>query len=105
MALARPALAQGSARVVVVGGGFAGATAARELARAGLSVALVEPEATYTACPMSNAVLAGVRPLEAQQFNYDAVARSGVTLVRQRAERVGRRGEAGGPGGRDATAL
>ena len=88
VALARPALAQGAARVVVVGGGFAGATAAREMARAGLSVVLVEPESTYTACPMSNAVLAGVRPLEAQQFTYDFVARSGVTLLRQRAERV-----------------
>ena len=41
--LATPALAQGPARVVVIGGGFAGATAARALRRAhpALAVTLV----------------------------------------------------------------
>ncbi len=62
--LPAPAFAQSAARVVVVGGGFAGATCARELKRSGLAVTLVEPNATYTACPFSNGVLAGLRPLD-----------------------------------------
>src|SRR5688500_1978551 len=83
--LGRPALAQGTARVAVVGGGFAGATCARELRRAGLEVTLVEPNPTYTACPMSNAVIAGLRDLAQQRFGYDAVRREGVTVVHQAA--------------------
>src|SRR5688572_4289474 len=83
--LVRPALAQGSARVVVIGGGFGGATCARELKRQGLDVTLVEESATYTACPFSNAVLGGMRPLTAQQFTLDAVKREGIAVAAQRA--------------------
>jgi sulfide dehydrogenase [flavocytochrome c] flavoprotein chain len=83
-----PALAQAQARVVVVGGGFAGASCARELKRAGLNVTLVEPNATYTACPFSNGVLAGLRPLTAQQFGYDAIKKDGITVAQQNATRV-----------------
>jgi sulfide dehydrogenase [flavocytochrome c] flavoprotein chain len=82
------AAAQSTARVVVVGGGFAGATCARELKRSGLAVTLVEPSATYTACPFSNGVLAGLRPLSAQQFGYDALKRDGITVAAQNATRV-----------------
>jgi NADPH-dependent 2,4-dienoyl-CoA reductase/sulfur reductase-like enzyme len=87
-AFARPAAAQTSARVVVIGGGFAGATCARELKRGGVSVTLVEPNATYTACPFSNGVLAGLRPLSAQQFGYDALKADGITIAAQNATRV-----------------
>jgi sulfide dehydrogenase [flavocytochrome c] flavoprotein subunit len=87
--LARPALAQGPARVVVIGGGFAGATCARELAgMPNIAVTLVEPNATFTACPFSNAVIAGLRDLASQQFGYDAVKRAGVTLAQQNATAV-----------------
>jgi len=86
--LSAPAFAQAAARVVVIGGGFAGASCARELKRAELAVTLVEPGATYTACPFSNGVLAGLRPLSAQQFGYDAIKKDGVTLVQQNATRV-----------------
>src|ERR1044071_2931625 len=60
-------------RVVVVGGGFAGASCARALKSndRALQVTLVEPNAKYIACPFSNAVIAGLRPLEAQMFGYD----------------------------------
>jgi NADPH-dependent 2,4-dienoyl-CoA reductase/sulfur reductase-like enzyme len=87
-AFAGPAFAQSPGRVVVVGGGFAGATCARELKRAGLSVTLVEPNATYTACPFSNGVLAGLRPLTAQQFGYDALKADGIVLAQQSATRI-----------------
>ena len=65
----------GGARVVVIGGGFAGATCARMLKRGEpkLSVTLVEPNRTFTACPFSNVVLVGLRDLPAQQFTYDGV--------------------------------
>ena len=87
-AFSRRTAAQASPRVVIVGGGFGGATCARELKRKGLAVTLVEASAVYTACPFSNAVLAGLRPIEAQQFKLDAVKKGGIDIVRQRAVRV-----------------
>lgn len=87
--LSRPALAQGTrGRVVVIGGGFGGATAARVLHRAGLAVTLVEPAEIYWACPFSNEVIAGLRPLSAQAFGYDGVRASGVTVARTSAEAI-----------------
>jgi sulfide dehydrogenase [flavocytochrome c] flavoprotein chain len=87
-ALVRPALAQGRAKVVVVGGGFGGATCARALRRAGLDVTLVEAEATYMACPFSNAVIAGLRGLEELRFGYGALRREGIAVVHQAAVAV-----------------
>ncbi|MGI4952257.1 MAG: FAD-dependent oxidoreductase [Janthinobacterium lividum] len=88
--LAAPAIAraQGAARVVVVGGGFAGATAARALAAAGHRVTLVEAAAEYVSCPFSNEVIAGFRGMGAQRFGWDTVAASGVQLVRASATGV-----------------
>jgi len=86
-----PALAQGLAgRVIVVGGGFGGATCARELKRSDpkLDVTLVESNPTFTACPFSNAVIAGLRELAEQQFSYEAVAAHGIALAFAAAVRV-----------------
>jgi NADPH-dependent 2,4-dienoyl-CoA reductase/sulfur reductase-like enzyme len=77
--------AQGAARVVVVGGGFAGATAARRLAQAGHQVTMIEGNAGYTACPFSNEVIAGLREMEGQAFGWDKVVAAGVKLVQARA--------------------
>ena len=81
--LPAPALAQAKARIVVLGGGFAGATCARALRRADprFEVTLVEPNPTFTACPFSNAVIAGLRDIEAQRFGYDAIRAEGITVV------------------------
>ena len=88
-ALPRPALAQGArGRVVVVGGGFGGASAARVLHRAGLAVTLIEPAETYYACPFSNEVIAGLRPLSAQAFGYEGLRASGVTVAKTSAEAI-----------------
>ncbi len=89
-ALAAPfvARAQGAARVVVVGGGFAGATAARALAQAGHQVTMIEAEAQYVSCPFSNPVVAGLRAMDGQQFGWDKLAASGVKRVRARATGV-----------------
>ncbi len=79
---------QGAARVVVVGGGFAGATAARTLAQARHQVTLIEAEAQYVSCPFSNPVVAGLRELDGQQFGWDKVAAAGVKRVQARATGV-----------------
>ncbi len=75
-------VARARAKIVVVGGGFAGATCAREVKRLSpeLDVTLVEAARTYTACPFSNEVIIGARDLSRQRFDYDAVAKAGVTL-------------------------
>jgi sulfide dehydrogenase [flavocytochrome c] flavoprotein subunit len=78
--LPRPLVAQGAQpRIVVVGGGFAGATAARFLKRADarLDVTLVEPNAIYSACPMSNEVIAGLRDMRRQMFGYEEIRMHG----------------------------
>jgi NADPH-dependent 2,4-dienoyl-CoA reductase/sulfur reductase-like enzyme len=85
-----PAFAQGSAKVVVIGGGFAGATCARWIRRIdpGVTVTLVEANRSFIACPFSNDVIAGLRELKDQQFGYDGLSRDGVGLAFARATGV-----------------
>ena len=75
--------AQGAAKVVIVGGGFAGAACVRTLRRldAGLQVTLVTGGKTFSACPFSSSVVAGLREPALQEFAYDALAASGVHVV------------------------
>ena len=83
LAAPRIASAQAAARVVVIGGGFAGATCARTLKalEPKLAVSLIEPDRVFTACPFSNAVIGGLREIVQQQFTHDGVARAGVTVT------------------------
>jgi sulfide dehydrogenase [flavocytochrome c] flavoprotein chain len=85
-----PSRAQSAARIVVIGGGFGGASCARALRRidAKLEVTLIEPNRIFVACPFSNEVIAGLRDLEAQQFSYDRIAAEGVTVITQAAAKV-----------------
>jgi len=79
-----PAVAEAAPpRVVVVGGGFAGATVARALKRADarIAVTLVETNRTFTACPFSNGVIAGLRDISAQQFNYEKTVADDVVIA------------------------
>jgi NADPH-dependent 2,4-dienoyl-CoA reductase/sulfur reductase-like enzyme len=83
-AFPRPLLSQGAApRVVVIGGGFGGASCARALraADASVEIALVETNSVFTAAPMSNAAIAGLVPLKHQQFGYDAIKRRGIAIA------------------------
>ncbi len=79
--LARP-------KVVVVGGGWGGATAAkyiRTLSEGRIDVTLVEPAERFVSCPLSNLVLEGARDIGSLSTSYDALAaRHGVTLARDR---------------------
>lgn len=80
-----PGLVFGSAkaRVVIVGGGFGGAIAARylKLYAPGIEVTLLERNKQYISCPMSNEVLAGERNLDSLTFGYAAHAARGVNVV------------------------
>ena len=90
LALPYPSFAQNAARVVVIGGGFGGASCARALRHIDpkLQVTLIEPKTFYFACPFSNEAIAGLREFEAQQFSYDRIAAEGVTVVAQTAVKV-----------------
>jgi sulfide dehydrogenase [flavocytochrome c] flavoprotein subunit len=73
------------ARVVVVGGGYGGATAAkyvRLLSDQRIDVLLVEPGEAFVSCPLSNLVIGGSRQLADITTSYDGLARQGVTLVK-----------------------
>ncbi|MGA7311196.1 MAG: FAD/NAD(P)-binding oxidoreductase, partial [Pseudolabrys sp.] len=79
-----PALGAGSSsRVVVIGGGFAGASCARELKKIdpNIAVTLVETNRIFTALPMSNSVVAGLRKIGGQQFEYRAITAAGIDVA------------------------
>jgi sulfide dehydrogenase [flavocytochrome c] flavoprotein chain len=72
----------GRRRVVVIGGGWGGATAAKYV-RMGdprIDVVLLEPDRQFISCPFSNLVLAGLRNIESLTFGYDGLRQRGVTL-------------------------
>lgn len=88
--VAAPALAQAPARVVVLGGGFGGAAAARSLRRLNprLQVTLVTEAATFATCPFSNLVIAGLREMAQITFGYDALRAEGVEIALGRATAI-----------------
>ncbi|GAP38737.1 sulfide dehydrogenase [flavocytochrome C] flavoprotein chain precursor [Piscinibacter sakaiensis] len=70
-------------RVVVVGGGFGGSTAARYLRLwdPGIAVTLVERQPRFVSCPISNLVVGGFRRLEDVTLGYDGLRAQGVEVV------------------------
>ena len=80
----------GAGRVVVIGGGYAGGTAARYLRTwaPDISVTLVEPNAEFVSCPMSNLVLAGNARIEDLTVSYEGLRKRGVRVVRDEAVAV-----------------
>src|ERR1700722_14924525 len=85
-ARASPKRGGSGAKVVIVGGGFAGATCALSLHRlnAAIEVTLVDPEDRYVTCPMSNSVLVGLRELKSITVTRRGLERAGVRYVRGR---------------------
>jgi sulfite dehydrogenase len=77
---------EGSAgRVVVIGGGYGGATAAkyiRQWSDGRVEVVLVEPNTEFVSCPLSNLVLGGTRSIESLTLSYSNLPKYGVKLVR-----------------------
>ncbi|MCA3423538.1 MAG: FAD-dependent oxidoreductase [Roseomonas sp.] len=87
-ALAAPRIAHaqaGAGRVVIIGGGFGGASAAR-FARDNfptLDITLIERSRSFTTCPYGNLVLAGRRDMNSITFGYEKLAARGVRVVHQ----------------------
>lgn len=88
--VARPALAQGAAKVVVIGGGPGGATVAGtvKLANAKLDVTLIEPQRFYTTCFLSNFYIGGLRTRASITQSYEGLRAAGIRVVRDRAAAI-----------------
>lgn len=80
---ATPSSGPSIGRVVVVGGGFGGATAARYLRLWGgnVDVTLVERNASFVSCPISNLVVGGHKQMADITRGYDGLKAAGVKLV------------------------
>src|SRR5713101_5777970 len=74
-------------RVVVIGGGWGGATAARyvRMTDPSIEVVLLEPNREFVSCPFSNLVLSGLRSIESLTRSYDGLRRRGVTVIHEMA--------------------
>ena len=86
-----PHVALGAARkVVVVGGGTAGAIAAKYIKQmdSAIDVTLIEANDHYYTCFMSNEVIGGERALKTLRFGYDGLAGHGVNVVQGMANEV-----------------
>lgn len=86
-------MGQAKPRVVVIGGGAGGATAARYIAKdskGAVEVTLVEANPIYTTCFFSNLYIGGFREFESLQHGYDKMAATGVTVINDLATGVDR---------------
>jgi sulfide dehydrogenase [flavocytochrome c] flavoprotein chain len=87
-----PNLSWGSAgTVVVVGGGFGGASAAKAIKEfnPAISVTLIEPAKRFYTCPFSNLYLGGLREFESIGHGFDRLAgRYDVRVIHDRADDV-----------------
>ncbi|MFG1421283.1 FCSD flavin-binding domain-containing protein [Roseixanthobacter liquoris] len=86
-------LGQAKPRLVVVGGGAGGATAARYVAKdsaGAIEVILVEPSRQYVTCFHSNLYLGGYRTFDSLVQSYDKLAAQGVALNHQAATGIDR---------------
>ncbi|HSE95052.1 MAG TPA: FAD/NAD(P)-binding oxidoreductase [Methylomirabilota bacterium] len=72
-------------RVVVIGGGWGGATAAKyvRLQDPKIEVVLFEPNREFISCPFSNLVLSGVESITTLTHGYDGLRRHGVRVRHQ----------------------
>ena len=77
-------------RVVVIGGGWGGASAAKylRLSDPSIEVVLLEPNDRFISCPFSNLVLSGVRSMESITFDYGGLRRHGVKLINREATAI-----------------
>lgn len=78
------------AHIVVVGGGFGGATCARylKLLEPGLKVTLIEPSTRFITCPFSNYVIADWRTINTITHGYAGLAKAGVDVAHDAATAV-----------------
>jgi NADPH-dependent 2,4-dienoyl-CoA reductase/sulfur reductase-like enzyme len=78
--------------VVVVGGGYGGATAARYVrmwSEGAVDVTLVEPNACFVSCPLSNLVLGGSRQLTDLTMSYAKLSsQHGIRVIQSTAQNI-----------------
>jgi len=72
-----------SAKIVIVGGGFAGATCAHYLKKLdpSLSIVLIEPKSNYITCPYSNTVLANIKKMSHITHDYSLLKKFGIQVI------------------------
>jgi NADPH-dependent 2,4-dienoyl-CoA reductase/sulfur reductase-like enzyme len=77
-------------RVVVIGGGWGGATAAKyvRLLDPAIEVILIEPNRAFVSCPFSNLVLAGLRTIDSLTMGYDGLRKHGVRIIHDTATAI-----------------
>jgi sulfide dehydrogenase [flavocytochrome c] flavoprotein chain len=77
-------------RVVVVGGGWGGSTAAKyvRMADPSIEVILFEPNRTFVSCPFSNLVLSGVRSIDSLTLDYKGLRKRGVEVIHEAVEAI-----------------
>jgi sulfide dehydrogenase [flavocytochrome c] flavoprotein chain len=77
-------------RVVVIGGGWGGSTAARyiRIADPSIEVVLLEPNREFVSCPFSNLVLSGQRTIETLTLSYGGLRARGVKIIHEAATAV-----------------
>ena len=80
----------GAARVVVVGGGYGGATAAKyvKLWAPDIDVVLIERDAHFISCPVSNLVLGGNTTMQEITMGRETLRSRGVRIVRDEATAI-----------------
>ena len=93
MGLSSQVLAMGKskARVVIIGGGFGGATAAKyiRMMDPSIEVTLIERDVKYHTCPFSNTVLAGINNIDYIAHSYDKLQSiHGVNVIHDSAQAV-----------------
>jgi len=79
-----------SSRVVIVGGGFGGATCARYLLRFdnSLEITMIEPSTRFITCPFSNMVITGMQEMDSISHDYVAQKERGVKVVHAKVQAV-----------------
>ena len=80
-----------SAHVVIIGGGFGGATAAKYIKKldANIRVTLIEPNSQYITCPGSNGVITGITNFDKLTFSYKLLAeRYAINFVADRVSQI-----------------
>ncbi|MBI2364142.1 MAG: FAD-dependent oxidoreductase [Deltaproteobacteria bacterium] len=82
--------AEARRKVIVIGGGWGGATAAKyiRLTDPSIEVTLLEPNKEFISCPFSNLVLAGVESLKNLTLNYNGLRKHGVKIRHEAAAAI-----------------
>ena len=75
--------AKTKAKVVVIGGGYGGVTAAKylKLLDPAIEVTLIEPDTIYTSCPLSDEVVSGLRDIKSLERDYSGARKHGVNVM------------------------